>query len=344
MKHAMKWLLASAIALMAVPSSAADPEFRLKFAHHNPPGAFLNVYGTDVWAKNIETRTNGRVKIDLYPAQMLGRATDTYDNVINGIAEIGWTYLAYQPGRYPLSEIVMLPMLGLDTASIASKLIWDLYANTPYLKKEYEQVKLLTLNTHDGNPIGSTKPIRTIADLAGKKLRVSGGPLSPFMQSLGATPMAMPSVDTYQAAEKGVIDGAVLVYEAIQMQNLQEVLKHYLEANVSSGAFALFMNKQVWDSLPPDIQKIFDEESGDKASQLIGKGGCDDHKEKLKDDIRKAGGQFYQLDAAEFAKWQEKAKPVWDQWAADLEAKGLPAKAALEYSLKKIEELKKQGY
>lgn len=344
MKCAMKWLLASAIALTAIPSSAASPEFRLKFAHHNPPGAFLNVYGTDVWAKNIETRTNGRVKIDLYPAQMLGRATDTYDNTINGICDIGWTYLAYQPGRYPLSEVVMLPMLGLDTASIASKVIWDLYANTPYLKKEFEQVKLLTLNTHDGNPIGSTKPILTAADLAGKKLRTAGGPINPFMQSLGVTPMSMPSVDTYQAAEKGVIDGAVLVYEAIQMQNLQEVLKYYLEAGVSSGAFALFMNKKVWDSLPPDIQKIFDEESGDKASQLIGKGGCDDHKSTLVADIVKAGGTISKLDPAEAARWREKAKPVWDKWAADLDAKGLPGKAVLDYTLKKVEEYKKQGF
>jgi TRAP-type C4-dicarboxylate transport system substrate-binding protein len=340
----MKWLLACAIALTAIPSSAANPEFRLKFAHHNPPGAFLNVYGTDIWAKNIETRTNGRVKIDLYPAQMLGRATDTYDNTINGICDIGWTYLSYQPGRYPLSEVVMLPMLGLDTASIASKVIWDLYANTPYLKKEYEEVKLLTLNTHDGNPIGSTKPILTAADLVGKKLRSAGGPLNPFLQVMGATPMSMPSVDTYQAAEKGVIDGAVLVYEAVQMQNLQEVLKYYLEASVSSGAFALFMNKKVWDSLPPDIQKIFDEESGDKASQLIGKGGCDDHKAELVAAIVKAGGTIKKLDPAEAAKWQEKARPVWDKWASDLEAKGLPGKAVLDYTLKKIEELKKQGY
>jgi TRAP-type C4-dicarboxylate transport system substrate-binding protein len=203
---------------------------------------------------------------------------------------------------------------------------------------------LLTLNTHDGNPIGSTKPFLTAADLVGKKLRSAGGPLNPFLQAMGATPMSMPSVDTYQAAEKGVIDGAVLVYEAVQMQNLQEVFKYFLEASVSSGAFALFMNKQVWDSLPPDIQKIFDEESGDKASQLIGKGGCDDHKDKLLADIVKAGGKITKIDPAEAARWQEKARPVWNQWAADLEAKGLPGKAVLEYTLKKIEELKKQGY
>jgi TRAP-type C4-dicarboxylate transport system substrate-binding protein len=344
MTKVTKVLAALLVASMAFASHAADPAkktYRLKFAHHNPPTSYLAVKGFDPWVKAIETRTNGQVKIDVFPSSMLGKPSDVYDNTINGIDDIGWSFVAFYPGRFPLTEVVNLPMLGLDKAAMSSKVIWDLYQNSPYLKKEFADVKVLVLHTHDGNPIISRKPILTAADMAGKKLRTGGGPINPFLQALGATPILMGSTDTYQAAEKGVIDGAVLVAEAIQMQSLQEIQKEFLDANINSGVFFLVMNKKVWDGLPPDIQQVFDEESGDRGSQLFAR-AFDDTKDLCLADIVKAKGTIHQLDPAEAARWQEKAKPVWDKWVADLEAKGQPARAVLEYTLKKAEEVKKQ--
>jgi TRAP-type C4-dicarboxylate transport system substrate-binding protein len=343
MKSMAKLLAASVIVSAAFSSSAADAEetIRLKFMHHNPPTSYLVVKGFDPWVEAIETRTNGRVKIDVLPSSMFGKPSDVYDNTINEINDIGWSFAAYHPGRFPLAEVVNLPMLGLDKAAMSSKVIWDLYENSPYLKKEFADVKVLLLHTHDGNAILSKDPILTAADMAGKKLRTGGGPVNPFLQALGAAPIMMGSTDVYQAAENGVIDGAVLVAEAIQMQSLQEVQKEFLDANINSGVFFLVMNKKVWDSLPPDIQKVFDEESGDKGSQLFAK-AFDDTRGLCLADIVKANGTIRQLDPAEAARWREKARPVWDKWVADLEAKGQPAKAVLEYTLKKIEEVKKQ--
>ncbi|MDR3300264.1 MAG: TRAP transporter substrate-binding protein [Candidatus Accumulibacter sp.] len=341
---AIRLLAALAIASVAFASQAADPAkktFLLRFAHHNPPTSYLAVKGFDPWVKAIEARTNGRIKFEVYPSQMLSKTTDVYDNTISGLTDIGWSFVSFYPGRFPLTEVINLPMLGFDKAAIGSKVIWDLYQNSPYLKKEFADVKVLTLHTHDGNPIISKRPILTGADIAGKKLRTGGGPINPFMQALGASPIMMGSTDTYQAAEKGVIDGAVLVWEAIQMQSLQEILKEVLDASVNSGVFFLVMNKKLWDSLPPDIQQVIDEESGDKASQLFAK-AFDDTKDLCVADFVKAKGTVHLLDPAEAAKWQEKARPIWDKWVADLEAKGQPAKAVLEYTLKKVEEVKKQ--
>jgi TRAP-type C4-dicarboxylate transport system substrate-binding protein len=343
MKKATRLLAALAIASMAFASQAADTgkTIRLRFAHHNPPTSYLAVEGFDPWIKAIEARTNGQVKFEVYPSQMLSKTTDVYDNTIDGIADIGWSFVSFYPGRFPLTEVINLPMLGFDKAAIGSKVIWDLYQNSPYLKKEFADVKVLTLHTHDGNPIISKRSILTMGDLAGKKLRTGGGPLNPFIQALGASPMTMGSTDTYQAAEKGVIDGAVLVWEAIQMQSLHEILKEVLDANVNSGVFFLVMNKKLWDSLPPDVQQVIDEESGDKASQLFAR-AFDNTKDMCVADFVKAKGTVHLLEAAEAAKWQEKARPIWDKWVADLEAKGQPAKAVLEYTLKKVEEVKKQ--
>jgi TRAP-type C4-dicarboxylate transport system substrate-binding protein len=280
------------------------------------------------------------VKIDVYPSSTLGKAQDAYDNVVKGVADITWGFVAYFPGRFPLTEVMNLPMLGVDKATVGSKVIWELYNETPYLKKEFEAVKVLTLHTQDGTPITSKRVIPGVDGLQGKKIRAAGGPLVPLLQSVGASPMAMPAPDTYQAAEKGVIDGAALAWEAVEMMNLQEVFKFALDANLNSGVFFLIMNKKTWDSFPPDVQKVFEEESGEKASQLFAK-AWDETKVTSTGKFTKAGGKITALDQAETDKLREKSKAVWTKWATDLDAKKLDGSAILAEATKRIENAKK---
>jgi TRAP-type C4-dicarboxylate transport system substrate-binding protein len=343
MRKVTKVLAALLVASMAFASHAADPAkktYRLKFGHHNPPNAFVIADGTEVWARRVEARTNGQVKIDFYHSSTLGRAQDNYDAVKNGIIDLTWSFVAYYPGRFPLTEVLNLPMLGADKASIGTRVIWDLYQNTPYLKKEFADVKVLALHTHDGAPLTSRMPIKTVEDLAGKKIRMGGGPISAYLQSVGASPMAMPAPDTYQAAEKGVIDGAVLAWEAVEMINLQEVLKYAVDANLHLGTFFLVMNKQLFESMPPDIQKVFEEESGLELGLLLASTWDDTKKISTDKFLSRAGNEISVLPPEEAKRWQEKAVPVWNNWVADLEAKGHPAKAVLEHVVKKLKEIK----
>jgi TRAP-type C4-dicarboxylate transport system substrate-binding protein len=321
----------------AAGDKPAEKTIRLKFAHHNPPNALVGVNGKEVWIKEIERRTNGRVKIDLYPSSTLGKAQDAFDLVKSGIADITWGYTAFTPGRFPLTEVVGLPMLGVDTAVKGTKIAWELYNTTPYLKNEFKGVKVLFLHSHDGAPVMSKMPLYTMEDIKGKKLRSPGQPVIPFVQALGASPMAMPAPDTYQAAERGVIDGCVLPWEAIEMLNLQEVFKYAMDANIYVGVFYTIMNQQVWDSLPADIQQIIEEESGLKGAVLFADGGWDSTKKLSTDKFLKAGGTLKTIEPAEAARWREKAKVIWENWAKDMEAKGLPGKAVLAETLKLVE-------
>lgn len=314
---------------------------KLKFTHHNPPNAFVCTQGMEPWAKAIESRTNGEVKIDIYPSSTLAKAQDAYDAVKSGTADIAWGYITYFPGRFPLTEVMNLPLLGVDKATMGSKVIWELYQKTPAMQKEFADVHVLMLHTHDGAPVTSRKPINNLEDMQGKKLRTAGGPLVPYLQSLGTSPMAMPAPDTYQATEKGVIDGCVMAWEAVEMLNLQEVAKFSLDANVTSGTFFLIMNQKAWDSLTPEQQKVITEESGDKASQLFAK-AWDNTKVTSTEKFTKAGGKILVPDAAEMARWREKAKPIWDKWANDMEAKGLPGKTVLADTLQLVEKYKNQ--
>lgn len=311
----------------------------LKFAHYISPTSLGHLEAHVKWAKMVEERTNGKVKITVYPGQTLGKATDEYEMVTSGIADIAWGFTGFFPGRFPLSEVVGLPMLGIETATQGSKVLQDLYQNTPYLKNEYPGVKVLFLHACDSAPISSKNPINSEADLAGMKVRSpSGGPMM-LLKDLGASPVPVPAPDIYESAQKGVIDACALSAEGSDGFKLQEVYKKFLNANFFVGPFWVIMNQKTWDSLPPDVQKAIEEVSGQFGAEMYGK-AWDKAAAAAYENIKKSGATVYQLPPGETERWQKKASIVWDKWAADMEAKGLPGKAVLQETLKLVEKYK----
>jgi TRAP-type C4-dicarboxylate transport system substrate-binding protein len=324
------------------PAAVGDQKvIKLKFHHHNSTQSNTHQLAFVPWAKRIEERTNGKVKIDIYPQATLGKAADAYDLVTSGIVDIAWGFVGFFPNRFPLTEVVGLPMLGIETAAQGSKVVWDLFETTPYLKKEYPGVKVLFLYTHEAAVIASKKPILTASDVQGQKIRTPGGPPLTFFQSFGASPMVIATPEVYQAAEKGVIDSASYPWEAFDNINIHEIFKNVLDGKLYVGPLWLLMNQKTWDSLPPDVQKIIEEESGEKGAVFYAQ-SHDGPVQDIKSKFTKAGVKISQLAPDERALWQEKAKAVWDKWVADMDAKGLPGKAVLEETVKRVEKYKGQ--
>jgi TRAP-type C4-dicarboxylate transport system substrate-binding protein len=319
--------------------SGQQKVIKLKFAHHNSTTSNSHVISFVPWTKQIEEKSNGKVKFEIYPSATLAKPADVFDAVKSGIADIAWGFVGFYPNRFPLTEAVGLPMLGIDSASMGSKVLWDLYSNTPAMQQEFRDVKVLMLHTHEGAPMSSKTAVRTMADLAGLKLRTPGGPALAMMQSLGASPIVIGTPEIYQAAEKGVISGVVMSWEGLDGININEVQKNVLDAKLFVAPFFVVMNKKTWDSLPPDVQKVFEEECGAKGAQLLAK-AFDEPLPKISERFKQSGVTISELSAAEQAVWREKAKAIWDQWAAGMEAKGLPGKAVLTEAQKLIEKHK----
>lgn len=200
-----------------VLTTAAAQEIKLSLADQNAPTAWGPSNALHPWVKNVAEATKGRVKIEVYPSQTLVKGPDILRAVRSGVVDLGWCFHGYWPDLMPLSDVITLPGLPMATAEKGSEVLWRLYERFPPIRREFADAPPLLMWT--SNPyflLTSKKQIKTLEDLKGLKIRVTGGPPTEQIKALGAVPTPVPMPDVYQALDKGVIDGMGAPWEAVQ--------------------------------------------------------------------------------------------------------------------------------
>lgn len=288
------------------------------------------------WIKRIGERTNGRVKIVPYHGAALSSMAENYNSVVRGLADLGESALGAAPSQFPMWEAIGKYCTPRILMKNPSEIWWYLYKNVPELQKEFADTKVLYLHgTPPSRLATAKKPVKTLDDIRGLKITVTGGGLDPAkLSALGAAPEALPMGDFYMAIERGVVDGAAANYELMKSRNYGDVLKHVTNFSLNYGAFYMVMNKDVWDNLPPDIQKVFEEESGDKAVKLHGEAA-------LRTDLKakelfetEMGGTSYYLSEEDLARLDSIILPIIEKDIERLEQQGYPMRAVYEQYLK----------
>ena len=310
----------------------------LKLASLVPPVHTMNRSIITPWIKEVEQRTQGRVKVSIFPAETLGKARDDYDLAARGVAEVAEFVHAYTPGRFPLSSVMDLP-LGVPSSKIGCRIFWELYEK--YMKQEYSDVKLLCLFTTEPGQIAMTKKlVKTMSDLKGMRLRSPGPRQTALLRAFGASPLTIPGPDMYDALQKGMADGALLPISGVRDFKVEELIKYTTIGNFYALPNGIVMNLNTWKSLPPDIQKIIDETTG---LRLAEKGGeaFDRTGAQVQEEQRKRGAEYYQLPPAEMKIFREKFKVVTDAWVAEMESKGLPGKKVFEEATSLVQKYSK---
>jgi TRAP-type transport system periplasmic protein len=308
----------------ASAAAAATPAktFNFKYSFHEPGDSWASTHALLPWARNIESATNGRIKIQAYPAQTLAKGTDQWQAVKNGVADIGWCFLGYWPGQTPLSDVVSLPFMQFKNAEQASTVLWQLYQKYPQIQNEYKDCKVLTLFTSDPYfLINSKRQIKSKEDLAGLKLRITGGPPTDAMKALGASPMLVSMNDMYMNLQKGVMDGAAINWMSIDAMRFYEVTKYYTYAPLYVVYFAMVMNWDAWNSLPADVQKQVEASGGGlESAKFMGKNFFDSATLAIPEKVRKAGYDVneYTLPAAEINRWVEASSASYNSWSDKL--------------------------
>jgi len=271
------------------------------------------------WAKEVEKRTSGKVKVQTFPGGTLLPAKNIFDGVVSGTADIGNFAMSYQPGRFPLSEAIDLP-IGFTSARAASMALYDLVEK--YKPKEFEKVKVITLFTCPPADIMTKTPVKSLADLKGMELRASGTGAA-VLKRIGATPVGMPQSEAPEAIQKGVVKGNVSSMEILKDFNFAAYLPYATEANLFVVTFAVVMNNDKWNSLPADVKKVIDDLRREQA-EWTGK-YVDNHvQEALKWSKEKYKHQLIKMPDKDMAEIRNLVKPMIDDYVKRVSAQGLP--------------------
>jgi TRAP-type transport system periplasmic protein len=334
-------LVVMALLVVTGASSAASPApkvFELKYAHHNPPAGTAQTKMIQPWIKKVEEATKGRVKFTIYPASALGPPPQQYDLVVKGIADMCWSPTAFNSGRFPLSEISNLPCFGINSSKAASRVMWELQEKfKKEFEKEYAGVKLIQFSVPPPFALyTSKKPIRTYDDLKGMKLRAAGGPPTTFLSNARAAAVNLPIPDVYMSLQKGVIDGWAIDWVGFDDYKSYEICKYATEVGFYMPVLYTVMNLNTWNSLPPDIQQIIQGVSGSAGVEYEAN-VWDTESAKLKELNKGRGIEIISLSPAERKKWTDLARPIWAQYAKQLDGKGLPGTAAIDELTKLVQ-------
>lgn len=326
-KRGLLMLLGSIGLVFLLASPSLAQVIKLTLADQNPVTGWGPVHALQPWVKKVEEAAKGKVKIEVYPSQTLAKGPDIWNAVKSGIADIGWCFHGYWSGMTPLADVISLPVLPFTTGEKGSEILWKLYEKFPEIQSEFKDVKVLMLWTsHPYLLITTKKQVKTLEDLKGLKIRMTGGPPTDQMKALGGVPMLIPMPDNYISLQKGVIDGMGAPWEAILSFRLYEVVKYYTETPFPVVYFSMSMNKNKWNGLPKDVQKAIMSVSGLEGSKFWGHNFFDTAKEGVSEKAKEAGHEiiYYSLPPQEREKWLEVGgKPIWNDWVKKMESKGL---------------------
>ncbi|WP_350560827.1 TRAP transporter substrate-binding protein [Psychrobacter sp. CAL346-MNA-CIBAN-0220] len=242
----------------------------LRFSHFYPATADVNQQIFEPWAKKIEADSNGRLKVEVYPSATLSTEDTAYESTVKGMIDIGSQVQGYTSGRFPLTQIAELP--GLSNSSTQTGcMLQTLYENGT-ISSEYEDSHLLFMfATGPGTLHTTDKLIRTPEDMEGMRIRRPSAVAGDIIESMGASPVGLPANDIYTSLQRGVVDGLSFPWEAITTFKLDELTKYHTNIPFYSSALMMTMNKDKYESLPDDLKKVIDDNSGMALTKKVGK-------------------------------------------------------------------------
>lgn len=312
------------IGTLAGTSKAEEEPIKLIIATWEPPKATMAQPLRD-WLKELEERSGGRVTGEISYAAM-GPPPKYYDLAVEGIAHATIIGVPYTPGRFPMSDVVNLPITGDVSNEVFAKAYWALYEKG-YFDKEFKDVKVLWLAGFCPYSLHMIKgqDVRTLADIKGKKIRVSGAIHTEIVKALGGVPVGMAAPEIPIAMQKGTLDGLFMGWSFIKAFRTEKVTASVTLLDASGFMSGMVMNKKKYESLPDDIKKIIDD-MGPKYSAVVGRAFDKDDVDAM-NMLKDAGGVIHEFSPKDMEEIGKRLAPLWNNWIDEMEAKGHPGKA-----------------
>ncbi|HYZ32933.1 MAG TPA: TRAP transporter substrate-binding protein [Crenalkalicoccus sp.] len=331
MPHRRQLLALGASALAAPRLARAQDAVTLRLHHFLPALSNVHRYFLQPWAQKVEKESDGRLKIQIFPAMQLGGAVpQLYDQARDGVADITWTLPGATPGRFPKVEVFELPFVAHKRAIVNCHA--EQAFTGKHLAEEFREVHPICVWAHGEGLIHARRPVRVMEDLQGLKLRFPSRLNGEALRALGAAPVGMPVPQVPEALSQGVIDGAVVPWEVVPSLKLQEMVRHHTEVPGSptlyTATFILAMNKAKYASLPDALRHVLDANSGQVAAAMAAR-PWDERGPVVEEMVRKRGNEIILITEAEKQRWTKVTQPVIDQWVAETKGKGFDGAAML---------------
>ena len=313
---------------LAAGCSSGEQVTELKLAHFFPSTHPVEKELIQPWAQAINEATDGQVKIESYPQQTLANADTIYEGVVSGIADIGLSCFSYTRGQFPVLEVFELPGITINNSKVGSMVAWE--GIKELNPAEVQDTQLMMVLTTGPGDLFTKVPVRNLEDLQGLEVRATGLSAK-TLQALGATPVAMPQSEAYEALSKGIVKGNLSPIEVLQGWRHAEVTSHLtLTPFLYNTLFFITMNQDKWNALSPDIQETI-LEVNEKYFEEVAIGLWDKQNEAaLKWAVEDQGMEVITLPQEEVDRWITLVQPIQEEYVASMNSLGLNGQEILD--------------
>lgn len=340
-KQYLYFMLVCAFVLLLTACSDSSSEdtndsqetYTLKLADFFPATHEAGSQITQGWADKVEEATDGAVEVEVYPGESLLDDDDIYEGVNNGVADVGHTAIGYNLGRFPLLGALSVGGISYKNSKVSSYVAQDIFDE--YSPDEMEDTKVMFLYGLGPGDIVTQNPVKDLSDLKGMEIRVSGEQVDTF-DLLGATPVEMGMSDSYESLQKGVIQGIVTPVEALEGWKLAEQTESITEVDfVYNAVHYITMNRDVWESLPEDIQEDIEEVNREIFEDVASTLWDDINESAMEYTQEEFGHETIELSDEEKEKWLERLEPLKEDYINKMDEEGLSGQEIMD----QIEEL-----
>ena len=325
----------------APPSASGGEVFELKYSSPLSPPPFLISEVQKWWADEVAKRSNGRIVwTDFYWSGALTKAGETLEAVQVGLADAGMVALPYYPGKLPLGNWTYAVPFGPGDPNVILEAAQRLYDEVPALREEVEAYNLVFLapSVIDTYNLTSKEPIVTFEDFDGIKIASIGSYHPKILEGAGATAIAMPVAERYQALQTGVIEAEFLPWDISHAYKYHDFNKHITWVDMGAAMpVGLGVNKDTFESLPPDLQQLMrdvaDEAVDLNASLIL------ERRNAALVEWEELGITRHEMPEEDRAQWANALEDIPGNWIKEMEDKGLPGSEVMVTYIQILEEL-----
>lgn len=295
-------------------AGAAVAQTTVRVASFTPEGAVGVQNVMKPWMDAVQEELGDTVEmVPFWGGALRPNPFDQFDLVRDGVVDVAWVLPGYTPGQFPQLQVTELPFT-VESAEEASVVGWRLYEKG--LVQGLDDVHVLTVWAPDVTNIHLTEPVESLEDLSGASLRTAGATQAIFVDAIGAAPQTLGSTEANEAMQRGTIDGQLQGWTGMKTFGGFAVSEGAYRVPLGASPFLLLMNKDLWESLPADVQEVMMKHAGEPLAARGGK-AYDTNTKGIIEDQTAAGYVIHEASGDDVARYADAYKNIYDRWSEE---------------------------